>query len=295
MRKQLDALMGKERDKSKSTFKDFRDDDVCKFYLAGLCPYSLFTQTRAEMGECPKLHSDPMNQRYERARAVQDYGYERELFLFLEDIVFNCDKSIERQQRKLQEKEKQRMQNDPTARQLHVLEEQAKILGEQGNLDEYAKVQEQILELKKEQQTKTPIIPSYDILNYKTQTHLLKVCEVCGCFLSKIESMERLEDHYRGKLHQGYEIVRGKLEELKGLKHTWNMTPSTLDKVEINDTEKRTNRNSSRENTRSSSKRSRSRSRSRRRYRRRSRSPKRKSRSRSKTRSRSPRKHKIRS
>jgi len=174
------------------------------------------------MGECPKLHSEPLKYRYEIQRKERDYGYEKSLYYFLDDLVSQCDRTVERQQRKLQEQEKQKMENDPTARQIRALEEQAKILGEEGRLEEYNKVQEQINELKKTQIIPTTLPEISNDLLQKSQQHQLKVCEICGCFLSKFESQERLEDHFKGKLHQGYTQVRLKLDELRKMKETWN-------------------------------------------------------------------------
>jgi len=43
IRKQLDALMGSDR--NTSVQKRFTDADVCKYYLCGLCPYEIFNGT----------------------------------------------------------------------------------------------------------------------------------------------------------------------------------------------------------------------------------------------------------
>lgn len=55
MRAMLDELMGKERnvplDKRSNKRIRFDDPTVCKFALAGLCPYGLFKNTRSDLGE----------------------------------------------------------------------------------------------------------------------------------------------------------------------------------------------------------------------------------------------------
>jgi hypothetical protein len=57
-RAMLDQLMGKARDLS-DTQKDtmhqihFYDDQVCKYYICGLCPYIAFFGTKSDMGKCP--------------------------------------------------------------------------------------------------------------------------------------------------------------------------------------------------------------------------------------------------
>lgn len=55
MRAMLDELMGKERDvpleeRTNRGYK-FSDPEVCKFALAGLCPYGLFKNTKSDLGE----------------------------------------------------------------------------------------------------------------------------------------------------------------------------------------------------------------------------------------------------
>jgi RNA-binding protein Luc7-like 2 len=50
----LDELMGKQRnvaDKDAQQMKLHYDDpDVCQFALAGLCPYTLFSNTKSDLG-----------------------------------------------------------------------------------------------------------------------------------------------------------------------------------------------------------------------------------------------------
>ncbi len=55
MRAMLDELMGKERnvplDKRSNKRLRFDDPDICKYALAGLCPFGLFKNTRSDLGE----------------------------------------------------------------------------------------------------------------------------------------------------------------------------------------------------------------------------------------------------
>jgi len=55
MRAMLDELMGKERnvplDQRKGTDMRFNDPEVCKYALAGLCPYGLFKNTKSDLGK----------------------------------------------------------------------------------------------------------------------------------------------------------------------------------------------------------------------------------------------------
>ena len=54
-RAMLDELMGKERnvpltERTGRALK-FSDPEICKYNLAGLCPYGLFRNTRSDLGE----------------------------------------------------------------------------------------------------------------------------------------------------------------------------------------------------------------------------------------------------
>ncbi|AQK72451.1 LUC7 related protein [Zea mays] len=58
IRKQLDQLMGANRNGDvREVSRKYYDRDVCRLYLAGLCPHDLFQLTKMDMGPCPKLHS----------------------------------------------------------------------------------------------------------------------------------------------------------------------------------------------------------------------------------------------
>ena len=63
MRAMLDELMGKERDlpPEERTGRGitYKDREICKYALAGLCPYGLFKNTKSDLG---KLMSAPCYQ-----------------------------------------------------------------------------------------------------------------------------------------------------------------------------------------------------------------------------------------
>lgn len=100
-------------------------------------------------------------------------------------------------------------------------------MGEEGNVDEFIKVQEELEKLK-ERRNMERIIKDFPedevglvLAQHSTQPQhqILRVCEICGSLLSARES-KRLEDHYAGKLHMGYKAIREKLEELKNRDRT---------------------------------------------------------------------------
>ena len=47
------------------------------------------------------------------------------------------------------------------------------------------------------------------------QQQKLRVCEVCSAYLGLYDNDRRLADHFGGKLHLGFIVIRDKLEELR--------------------------------------------------------------------------------
>lgn len=57
--KKLDELMGKDRNKThliSSNLINFKDSNICKFFICSICPYGLFPNTKFDFGECTKSH-----------------------------------------------------------------------------------------------------------------------------------------------------------------------------------------------------------------------------------------------
>jgi hypothetical protein len=65
MRKQLDVLMGANRNGDvREVSRKYYDRDVCRLFLAGLCPHDLFQLTKMDLGPCPKVHSLQLRKEY---------------------------------------------------------------------------------------------------------------------------------------------------------------------------------------------------------------------------------------
>lgn len=81
MRAMLDELMGKERDvplaQRSGRRVRFYDKDVCKHELAGLCPNTLFKNTRSDLGPCGfEIHEEHLD--WEEIKGEYDALSERE-------------------------------------------------------------------------------------------------------------------------------------------------------------------------------------------------------------------------
>ncbi|XP_019449849.1 PREDICTED: putative RNA-binding protein Luc7-like 1 isoform X1 [Lupinus angustifolius] len=93
----------------------------------------------------------------------------------------------------------------------------AEELGEQGMVDEAQKALEEAEALKKlPPRQEPPLDPSkYTAADVRITDQKLRVCDICGAFLSVYDSDRRLADHFGGKLHLGYMQIREKLAELQ--------------------------------------------------------------------------------
>eukprot|EP01094_Clydonella_sp_ATCC50884_P026713 TRINITY_DN741_c0_g2_i1.p1 TRINITY_DN741_c0_g2~~TRINITY_DN741_c0_g2_i1.p1 ORF type:complete len:343 (-),score=117.77 TRINITY_DN741_c0_g2_i1:101-1129(-) len=236
-RRLLDELMGAGRNGEVAKAKHFSDADVCKYFLCGVCPLQLFTNTKADLGHCESTHNDVMKEQYEEEVKKNGYGaydYEMELLRFLRQIVSDCDRRIARADRRI---EASREAQAPDTEKLETmnkaiqkLQEEAEKLGEEGLVDESMEKMEQAEALKQEmdaEQKSGPAPAPLDLppsvqqtlsaAQLANQQQKLRVCEVCSALLSTQESDLRLADHFGGKMHMGFLTVRTKLAELEAL------------------------------------------------------------------------------
>ncbi|KAF8653381.1 hypothetical protein HU200_062308 [Digitaria exilis] len=308
IRKQLDQLMGANRNGDVlEVSRKYYDRDVCRLYLAGLCPHDLFQLTKMDMGPCPKLHSLQLRKEYEEAKAKGTDNYDRELEENIERLIVECERKIQRALKRLEEEDakaaiaisvtevtqtkevmelskliRQKM-NDidafdlegntegkiRTTEELDKLkeqraEEQAKMLleafnkdraslinslqnatqttvpvppaapdertqemineklkkaeelGESGMIDEAQKLLDEAEALKK-LSARPQAVPDSSKMTAHVQItdQKLRLCDICGAFLSVYDSDRRLADHFGGKLHMGYMLIRERLSELQ--------------------------------------------------------------------------------
>ncbi|GJQ10696.1 hypothetical protein GpartN1_g2487.t1 [Galdieria partita] len=105
IRKQLDLLLGPNRDgvQREAPPTSFKDPRVCRYYLCGVCPHLLFSNTKADVGPCDKVHDDNLRKQYEEAKRQGEHvGYEEELERFCKKLISDVDRRIERAMRRLQ-------------------------------------------------------------------------------------------------------------------------------------------------------------------------------------------------
>uniref|UniRef100_A0A7N0U0B2 RNA-binding protein Luc7-like 2 n=1 Tax=Kalanchoe fedtschenkoi TaxID=63787 RepID=A0A7N0U0B2_KALFE len=93
----------------------------------------------------------------------------------------------------------------------------AEELGEQGMIDEARKEMDEAEALRKLAPRPEPTgdPTKFTAADVRITDQKLRVCDICGAFLSVYDSDRRLADHFGGKLHLGYMQIREKLAELQ--------------------------------------------------------------------------------
>lgn len=107
----------------------------------------------------------------------------------------------------------------PDARTQEMIKDKlkkAEELGEEGRVDEAQRFMEEADALKKLVRAEPVTDPAKQAaLDVRITDQKLRVCDICGAFLSVYDSDRRLADHFGGKLHLGYIQIREKLEDLQ--------------------------------------------------------------------------------
>ena len=102
-RKLLEQLMGASST-SRAAQLSLTDAKVCRSYLAGTCPHDLFTNTKQDLGPCPKVHTEGLKAEYEALsdREKQKYGFEYDYMRDLQKYIDECNRRIDAAQRRLE-------------------------------------------------------------------------------------------------------------------------------------------------------------------------------------------------
>jgi hypothetical protein len=193
------------------------DPKVCRSYVAGTCPHDLFTNTKQDLGACPKVHSEALKAEYEALpeQEKKKYGFDYDYMRDLQKYIDECNRRIDAAQRRLEKTPDEIRQTNVLLKAISDLGRsiengllEVEILGEMGEvgraLDEFFKVKqntaakgERERELKALSDTSGP-----------SGHQKLQVCDVCGAYLSRLDNDRRLADHFYGKMHLGYAQMR---------------------------------------------------------------------------------------
>jgi uncharacterized membrane protein YgcG len=230
-RKLLEQLMGDSFTSapSKTANLTLTSPGVCRSYLAGTCPHDLFTNTKQDLGACPKFHPENLKLEYDALSASEkqalgfDYDYMRDM----QKYVSECDRRIDSAQRRLEKTPDEIRQTNTLLKTISDLSKtinsgllEVSILGELGQVSlastEFFKVR--TAKMAKEQAERE--LKSLSDTSGPSGHQKLQVCDVCGAYLSRLDNDRRLADHFYGKMHLGYAQMRktyeGLQKDLKG-------------------------------------------------------------------------------
>ncbi|OCT61426.1 LUC7-like S homeolog isoform X1 [Xenopus laevis] len=223
MRAMLDQLMGTARDGDETRQRvKFTDDRVCKSHLLDCCPHDILAGTRMDLGECTKIHDLALRADYEIDRKERDLFFELDAMDHLESFIAECDRRTELAKKRLAETQEEiSAEVSVKAEKVHELNEEigkllakAEQLGAEGNVDEAQKI---LMEMEKVKGRKREAEDEYrnSMPASSFQQQKLRVCEVCSAYLGLHDNDRRLADHFGGKLHLGFILIREKLELLR--------------------------------------------------------------------------------
>jgi DNA repair exonuclease SbcCD ATPase subunit len=193
------------------------DPKVCRSYLVGTCPHDLFTNTKQDLGSCPKVHSEALKAEYEALPEPErkKYGFEYDYMRDLQKYIDECNRRIDAAQRRLEKTPDEIRQTNVLLKGIADLTGsinsgllEVEILGEMGEvhraLDEYFKVR-QAMAAKAERERELKALSD---TSGPSGHQKLQVCDVCGAYLSRLDNDRRLADHFYGKMHLGYAQMR---------------------------------------------------------------------------------------
>jgi len=203
------------------------DEKVCRNFLCGTCPHTLFTNTKMDLGACPKSHTERLKTEYLAAKVANPSDptfsrfqkeYEANIFQFVDE----CDRRIRAAHRRLEKTPEENAKTTNLMREIAEIElaiqggtEKIEVYGEQGKVDESMREMQAIEALKNEKADKERELQQLTDTSGASGHQKLRVCDICGAYLSVLDSDRRLADHFGGKMHLGYHELRNMLQKFK--------------------------------------------------------------------------------
>lgn len=214
----LDNWLGTDRNgKGVDVITDYDDDRVCKYSLAGCCPFTLLLNTRMDKGPCRcEVCPVPKNLRdaYMRDRNGIPTQYDQQLYDQLDKILAVADKHIA-YSKSIRESKSSRIEDHPEIKQkvseMNNLLKDCRRRGSQGKVSEALSILFRAEIVKEQYANKEAELMK--IQQEKEQN--LVICEVCTAVIKQADMEGRMEDHCRGRQHQAFAKMRETFENLK--------------------------------------------------------------------------------
>ncbi|CAJ1429959.1 unnamed protein product [Effrenium voratum] len=229
-RAMLDALMGPGRNqlvKDEQNAKEkFKDDTVCKAYLAGLCPFdaSLLGGKR-KFNVCEKIHSDLMKEQLNKHPDAENLKreYEKMSLRDLDFVIRECEAHIALENNRMREDVRRKKPPLPIQvndRLAQMKRESSALLQKAESLDDDKVREKEALT----QQANEVLKEREEVLEEETKKAIAalppqEVCEVCG---TSYEGDAGNAAHKKFRIHEAYTIVRQRMDDLKPRVEEWD-------------------------------------------------------------------------
>ncbi|GAB7338167.1 hypothetical protein MBLNU457_4516t1 [Dothideomycetes sp. NU457] len=226
-RKLLEQLMGDQlmsSGPSRAPQVSITDPKVCRSYIVGTCPHSLFTNTKNDLGICPRVHSEALKTQYENAdeQQKQRWGFEFDYLRDMARYIDDCNRKIHQAQSRLEKTPDEIKQTNVLLKRIsehsaaitnHLLEIQVLCSLSQINtaVTEHFKMRQAMAQKNDAERELKALSDTSGPSGHQK----LQVCDVCGAYLSRLDNDRRLADHFFGKMHLGYAQMRKTHDELK--------------------------------------------------------------------------------
>ena len=66
------------------------------------CPHDLFTNTKQDLGQCPKIHSEALKAEYDASPDKSKYGFDYDYMRDMQKYIDDCNRRIDSAQRRLE-------------------------------------------------------------------------------------------------------------------------------------------------------------------------------------------------
>lgn len=236
-RQLLDELMGRNRNLDpsvKGKALNWEDEEFCTFFMVKFCPHDLFVNTRADLGQCGKLHDEEAKRLFEQSKPTRKkIQYEDDFLRFCSNMINEVDRKIMKGKQRLllmnsklegRPVSKQQEQVNTMTEKINKLLREAEEAGIRGDVDQAQSLMQMSDQLKEE---KDELVKQAETNGWSVTAEIaaaqekqMEVCEVCGAFLIVGDAQQRIDDHLTGKQHLGYSKLRQAVEEMEAKRHS---------------------------------------------------------------------------
>ncbi|OHS98606.1 hypothetical protein TRFO_34970 [Tritrichomonas foetus] len=217
--KMLDDWFGTDRNGGSGldVITDYNDPRVCKLSLAGVCPFTIFKNTRLERQPCRyEVCPCPPNlrEKYLLDRGDTPTTYDQQLYEILDAMLATADKKIAFS-KSVRNSEAAKLQEHPELKkkdaQIADLIEKSRQAGINNEIAKAMAYLDQA-ELIREQRT----TKEFELMKRgEDKESRIHVCEVCTAVIKQSDMEGRMEEHVAGRQHKAYLKLRETFENLK--------------------------------------------------------------------------------